>query len=520
MARAFLNTLIALALFLVLPLAAQAQTIDSVGAAHLKTMVTNFLNQQKSINEALGGVEYQFDGEVLVEPAGTYYAVTLPHIKYVYPDGGVFDMGIIAINATPHTEAGQWKMTLAIPTPLVFKDAAGAPQFTVNIGAQRAAGLWDEDFGNFFKFDAVLENVTGKDSAGEVDITLPKITLQYDLTKDAKGLWSGPGSAVISQARVDGPDQANIMTADTLAIRFSLDEYNPGAVRTYQEQFTALMENAPALSPGAPMSAEHSAALYNMIQDMMLKSSNGFSVTYTLSGLKISYTEIAETPEAAAPPSTKTTLADAGLTLGMNGFFENAVTFDLKAQMKGLTSSDLSPEEQAVTPQDFALNLSVQKIPLKEIAELGKSTMEGSLSGPPEIAGLGWMALALKLPAFLSQAGTEATIKDSFIAGKDFRLDLTGTAKADLMAVNSATANAKGVFKGLDSLIKKMEAINTEVPNETLSGLKTFKQYAREENAPRAAPLHIIDLVMDEKGQILLNGKPWSMMDGAASPSP
>lgn len=512
----FLRILLIVALLLPFSGKAQAQTIDAAGAAHLKQLFTDILEQQKRSGQAFGGVDYTYEGEVMVEAAGAYYAVTLPYIRAAYPNGNMFDMGIVSVNATPHDGAKQWKMTLAIPTPMTFKKPDGTPSFTLAIGKQHFAGLYDEDLGYFFNLDARLENITGHETTEDVSLTIPKLVMTMDMKKDSAGMWSGPGTITLAGTTITGKKDS--LALDEFKADFSIDRFNPAVSKTYQEQLNALLENEAAAVASAsgktytPPSPENSLAFFNMFHEFIMKSANAYDSTYRIAGFSLKKVS----PEDGAATSTK--LDKAALHFGIKGFLEKGVSMALGGSFSGFSTNAVSAAEQDVIPDGGALEFSVINVPLKEMMELGKSTMEITAKDP-NMAGLGWMQFLMKGPAFLSQAGTQAELRNGFVSGKDYRLNFSAQAKADIMAVNSATATGKASFSGLDGLIPKVEALSATSADwaEPLANLKTFKQNAQEISGINGM-IHMIDLVMNKEGQILLNGKPWAPVPVEAEP--
>ena len=112
---------------LAIPSTAMAQDINASGAAHLKTMFQNILDKQAAAYAQTDGPHVTYDGEISVEQASDYYAITLPptiinmpHEQDDAPEdtpASTIKIGMITINAIPHDKAKQWKMTFTTPHP-------------------------------------------------------------------------------------------------------------------------------------------------------------------------------------------------------------------------------------------------------------------------------------------------------------------------------------------------------------------------------------------------------------------
>ena len=169
----------------------RAATIDAAGAAHLKTVFTNLLTD-KAKRITSQGSKLVMDGDVMVEPASGYYAVTLPHLSVVSADNSRFDIGMISVNVIPDDKPDQWKMSLALPTPLTWRDAQGAEKVKVEIGKQNFAGIWNEKLQNFTKLKAEYRDIKVNTPDKQFLGAATGLTLIYDLNQGSDGHWSGP----------------------------------------------------------------------------------------------------------------------------------------------------------------------------------------------------------------------------------------------------------------------------------------------------------------------------------------
>ena len=79
---------------------ARAQDIHDAGAAHLKNLFTQILENQKKAIERVGGT-LKTDSDITVEQGKDYYAVTMPAMTYKGVEGEITKIGLIAINVTP-----------------------------------------------------------------------------------------------------------------------------------------------------------------------------------------------------------------------------------------------------------------------------------------------------------------------------------------------------------------------------------------------------------------------------------
>lgn len=181
---------------------APAQTIDTKGAVKLRTIFQTFIDNQKKTFVPAMGVSLMYDGRVSVEQTGTYYAVTLPHIKILYNDGRIFDIGMISVNAVPDRTPGRWRMTAAMPTPMVVRGADGKVIKRIVIGSQKSMGVWDERLKGFINFDGVYNDVALDGGAYAYGARIPELKARYDFSTNAIRMMIG--EAVFELVLSDG----------------------------------------------------------------------------------------------------------------------------------------------------------------------------------------------------------------------------------------------------------------------------------------------------------------------------
>ncbi len=487
--------------------AAAPPSIDKAGAAKIKSLVENFIQEQKKLAEIDGVTKVEYQGEVMVEEADDFYAVTLPYTKLINARNEQIDLGMISINASPADEPGQWKMRVAVPTPIVVTDKSGNEITRITIAGQRAAGIWDETLQSFVKLDAQYKDILFAGREG--NIKLPETRIIYDFTKDAAGKWSGPGSITFKNLDATGPHKNTMKIADA-KITFAIDKYDSSAIRLYREKLAALGESLGNAAKSQPSSA-HTAAVANMMTDFLTGAGNGIQLRYDVTGLDLTKTDATGVTRNLALPR-----GFLGLELG--GFNSGKVRLALKGGHEGLKITPAT-EQQGLTPTESNIDIVIENIPVREITGLVKNTMQSGMGTTARFS------LITKLPALLSQAGTFMTITDTRLGNADIDIKLDGRARADISAVNSATMDSKATIRGLDTLLARMkEKQKTATPAEqqkiaaSIAKLEQIKKNARVEKTADGQTLHVLELIMNPQGQILLNGK--DAFTGTAAPVP
>jgi len=154
------------------------------------------LENQQAQSKA-NGCNLLVKGDITVEKAAGYYAFTLPALVYINPTGSVTQIGMIAVNAVPDADGVNWKVSVAIPTPI--KRYNGAQEIVrTELGAQNISGVWNTKVARFTTVNATLKNVVQNFLAEKSIVTIETLTATEKLTETTPGSWAGPLNIVAS----------------------------------------------------------------------------------------------------------------------------------------------------------------------------------------------------------------------------------------------------------------------------------------------------------------------------------
>lgn len=172
-----------------------APAVDDAGAAALKPRLAETL---KLFTDSLAQQGYlvKQEGEMTVEAAGTYYAVTTPILSLALPNGATRSIGMVAINAIPTDDPDIIKVAIAIPTPIVDKDPNGKPLGQITIGNQALSGQWHLAGAAFVQLDARYANIVAVDTLNATETKVPSLAIAMQLQKAADGKWTGPSEII------------------------------------------------------------------------------------------------------------------------------------------------------------------------------------------------------------------------------------------------------------------------------------------------------------------------------------
>lgn len=512
---------------------ARAQELDENGA-RLKTLFEEMVATQQDVLLS-DSARISFEGNVSVEPVDDYYAVTLPFLSIDYNNGDRFEVGLIAINAAPHNDPDQWKMTFALPTPMNYVDGKSKENtYLVSIGGQRSSGVWNGKLGYFSKLDANYENVMITDQVKGFDVSVPATRIVYDLDADEKGLWSGPVyftfNDILATARQGG---AEIFSLGALNVNMEIFSYDPQALKKYSDAFLARLQQdvkAPesavddvandgdaALVPPAQPSTDIDPAddIAGFIEAAL---GNGFTSEYQISELKIF-------DRAGNGPFETLSIGDANFGMDVTGLLSGSVTINLRAGYNGLDFDPPFGGTAALAPANVNLDMAVEKIPYDDVIELGKKIYaDATRADTPESVAAGAHvggALVAQLPALLSRAGTSLVIDNNYAGNDLYHLDLNGKVLSDDKAAYSATADITAKFKGLDELGSYLSGQIAAEPNspsgamqQALMAVTVLKGLAKAGVNEDGEPVHVFHVVLNPQGQIFLNGNDATMLSG------
>jgi len=412
------------------------------------------------------------EGPVSVEPADSYYAITLPPMRMDYSDGKHLEIGMIAMNASAHDKPYQYKITMALPTPILGFDQAGNEIMRIHIGAQKMAGIWHENLQTFVKLDALYQNIQIDFHKTQTTTKIPRLHIVYDLDEDANARWSGPMQLNAQNITLNA---VNTNTA------FSLNQLN---LKTELDQISGkiLANNGTSLK-GVELA----------------DTANGIKTKIELSNLKLS-------KQQPSTPEENLSVGSAHFELSFDDALNNAPDAQLNIAFKNLNTGETNTEIAQLLPQSGQFTITHHNIPLEPLAHALTPKDEETT---PKLNPF----MLFKIPAILAQAGSYLEISDSAIENKDYRVELEALARADITATNSATIEGKLTFAGLEKILSMAQVTGTRLhtsshttPIRTLARiLERLKALGQVEADNEKGFKHIFNFKMDQNGQMLIN---------------
>ncbi len=402
---------------------------------------------------------YQFDGEITVELADSYYAVTLPYItlKNYF---GLYDLkiGIIAINVTPHETPGRWNMAIALPPQLFVSNAEGKTMATIDIGAQLTTGVWDETLNYIAASDAIYQDVTITNANNVKTLRLGEITVKTDgLEKSTPAAFSGTTDLALNKLELVNPD-LSVTKLGFLKMAAQVE----GLERFWEQAMADTAEPAPALpfldNPPAQMEVRYDVTDFGVFN----------------------------------PKTDETVFAldDLGLRVKGQDLKTDNGMLDIDLNYSGMKS------ENFLTPlniSDMALAVVVTKIPVLQLLAIQKNAAESESAG---------LSLMFKIPSVLSQTGTIIRVENSKTVGPDYSGSISAEIQGDITAVNAMTVQGGARVNNMDNFIKRMQGYNGMIAGM----LELAKPFAKNSGGEEGQPLiSRFTFTMDKTGKVLVN---------------
>lgn len=446
------------------------------------------------------------EGGIVITPQAGYYAVKLPRMKVTYPDGSYLDMGTIAMNASPGASVAEWKMSVALPSPMIMYNASAQPEFEVTIGQQRLAFVWRDDQVIAPKLEAAYSDIVLKsiDQPG-VGMRVGAMTSTFNLTQDSEGLWSGPYNVKVSNIE-DMITRA--ISADATPVPAGLDPFD--------------LKIASMNMEGSYDKADFSQNV--RLRDLVISMQDAQKDPAKRAQLDQKVrTMFASMPITVDSMTGRNTVTGIDLTIrdaaGERGVSLQSLQADFNVHKLRSQSSDLrsgvvfsglqlkgAPSDiVALVPQSGKIGVAVTKLPAVGIFDTLRKTLGTDAQSAQAVPGAGILGL-------LQKAGTSLVIEDSYLTAQKLNATMDGK-----LVLDPATGNPAGLvnvlFSGLEDLIPAMlkaQQAGTATPGmqNALKMLTTLQLLGQQETDKAGKPARAFRFTFNPDGNITMNNVP------------
>lgn len=447
----FVITITASALFF----SAQAQENDNAAETKLKMIFSDIIQQNKD-NIAKRGATMNVIGDINIENAGSYYAVTLPEIIVSEQNGDETQIGMIAVNATPTDNFDKWKMAVALPTPFVKNNAMGKKIGQFDIGNQKFAGLYDAKIKNFTTLALDYSALKFSDYVENKIVDIDNLTVISDLQINGDTL-SGPTNAKMSDITFADIDTANKTT---------IDEVNLTAEYAGLDIFS-IIQNTGNIN-------------INKLGGIQLKAQiKDIESDFKLSRVEFEYD--GEKPQ--------------------NGLSDQK----FKIKFNGLNPKQNSGSSTEFLPESLNIDFDFNKLPLADLISLGMIKMSANDENPA--AALNLLQAITSLPAKMARAGSNLDIDNIDFKNALYDIKTKGKLKADdtspLKIVGDIMLSANGLDKTKSVIEEKIPAANSQ---EKQAMVKVRNQINFiQEKCDGAAGNYVCNINLSKEGKVTIN---------------
>lgn len=465
-------------------------------------MVAHYRNEAK-----LQGGDLLVEGEVMVEPGDNYFAITLPHLTSLSADGTKINIGMIAINAVPGDQKQEWKMTLALPTPITMYDDLGREVGVFEIGSQTFAGVFHESFKNFVRLNAQYKNISLYDPTTKTKITIGDSKAIYDLKQGSNQLWSGPMKLTASNVQgIFGSNGAAAKIAN-INLDSTVKDYSIEEATAYNEKMEALLESLDTDKPS--VSSPHVIGIYNTVFDYLTTVWDGFGSDFTVSGMEFI------SPASAGNPGSSLKIGKLGFGFTADGLKSNQVMLHPTVTLSGVTITPAQGGLDRVAPDSLDLDLTLQNLPLKQLSDLGKKSLEQTTQSPESSALVMQNVVAMAQKLLTDSGATLKIVNTGASKSGQYGVSVNGSAAANIQAQLGGTAKLRLEVFGLESILASLQTIaadpatsaeNKDSANNAVQILTLMQLLGQQGTNAAGQPIRSYDLEVTSDGKKLLNG--------------
>lgn len=478
--------------------AARGATED---ADALRAVLEGMLDERAAAVEAGGGAMLR-SGDLKITPAAGGHAVTLPKLEFRGKDGGRTVLGVVTMTARPAAGRHGWDVEVRLPRQLQTFDAKGKPDTDISIGTQSLSGLLDADLRQFSAVTGAIGTVVMKDRNGAGEGRWDALRFSWDLKPDDAGLWSGPGQLVLDGLRFTNRKEGSSLALGSVTVETNCLQCNEAAARSIA---AAGFESGRGANGGAGTSVLGPG--FGRSLGDVLRRCRSSSANYALRDLRVTGTD---TKNSNRPFH----FGLAGASFGGDVVTDRAdslLSGTVRAQMTGLSGvaemdTSGSPLMREFFPTESRFELAYRRV---NPALWGMGRADSASADSSALARIGGLKAEYLVPGSileLKEFSFDAAALDARMSGI-----LTGDADVPLGLLLDLTLT-------LTELDESLNRLRTMAANPGLHGVRekdlgtgiqalTFLQlFGRQGTAPDGRSQRSYHLVIDEQGQILLNG--------------
>ena len=487
-----------------------AKPVDVDGAIYLQNKIQEML--------ARPNMGITAAGEVDVEAAGTYYAVTLPHLRLdmptppsqTQPQGGkvAFDFGISALNMVPTDVEGRYVFAQSLPTPWRYY-VNDQEVFRLAIGKQKTNGIVDLPMNLAMRLDAQYDNIVMTDVRTEKPIlVIDSVTGKGGYDEKTAGMFTGRIPVEINGLKLYGGGLEPFLTVNKIKFYGGYTDLSrENSIKCVQQmqvvdkQVQSYIKQAQVIDP--PVIAGY---LDSVLACMGIMA-DGMEGGLVIEGVQVG-------PALAAAAGMQNVSLN---SLYIQSFFKDIFKEKMGVSMNfGAQKVNMQPRPpgySAYAPDSFHVDIGLDNIPHGKLHEiirgiLGMYSKDAqSVVGNPAML---MMQVMTRLPQILNEAQSGIVANDVRISGKDWQAVLKGRVQSDINAIYGASGKGTLTFQNMDGFLNqvKAEAQDPNNPNATamrniITPLQMFHGLGKSDDKGG----RIFEFELTQQGNLMLNGQ-------------
>ena len=460
---------------------ANAVTINDEGAALLKSKLGESLVEL----EKSEGFEIDLKGDMTVTQKKGYYAVKYPALSLKVLDhreNVMMNIGETAINAVPTDDPDIWKMSVALPMPLIATNDKSEELFRINIGKQNFGGLFSFKMNNYPKLSMKYEDVKMTMDGGTDHFFIKQVDVKSNL-REKSGLYNGPMKAMLSGLSFNYKGK-DVFKVDKTKVDATVEGYNH---KTYKKAQQNLKQ---AINSGTQEDFSD-----NVINLMRATGSNSFKIS--LENLSI------QNPKST---NDKVDLIKS-IKFGGNGSFKD----DKLSQTIDLSYSGLSiksdGQDSNLVPESFSTSFIAKNLPLEDLLKLPSDVVSAKTASNEKLV----EDIRKSLPEKLKKAGAFFELKDTKFGNDNYKVKMNGIVKADTSSPLGGVGLLDIETVGLNTIMQELN--KSPKGAQMAQQLTIFRLISNEDGDKNTARVEL-----NKQGSLAINGKDMSMFLGGGAP--
>ena len=483
--------------------AAGAPAMAQDQAAQIKQEVEDALKPLSGTGGA-GEEAMLTHGAVDVAADGSSYVVSIPELRSAPDATGHFEIGTVSFRLTPEGDDLYHVADVKIPAEIPHKTSDGGVDGSISLPSQQFAAVWSRSLASFMQFDADYRDVKIVSTSDNMAVSLGEIAAKIASTDKGNGRWDQDGTLHLATLNVTSPD--GMFALGSIDGTFNTRDYNAKGWAAVRDRMEAMAQGMEA-NPSAPAP---------MPDPQLVEALRGASPLFASSNTDIKVSAIGFRDGTGKEIFS---LPTGTLTFGAEGFDQTVGRIALSLNHAGLVVNDIEPTEKDLLPQELAVNIALENLPVQELWKGAIDTLSSADMSTDEGSSMAMMMFMGLLQQSLINGKARINVTDSHLALALARAQLGGIIEASAESMFGAVGRMTVDVTGLDPLIEAVTA-HGGPEGEEVAGLQVIRGFSNRQTAADGAVVDHYDIDLTPQGQFLVNGKEFSFMGPGAGEMP